>query len=188
MEDQLGLLSDFTPEKRDIYRPNTSSGRLAENFSEIFPNRDVYGHWTPSLSYKHTLDDIQNQFTPAEYYRHTLVTSGKIIRQIFRLEARWKRNFDAFTKAAIKVQSLQRGIVARKAFSDMKDYLVEQYQYREGKRLSIELFNQRNFQQSIDTIDGLPFYTDLAVIKMKCHYRSREYLKCVQAADSILGT
>ena len=46
--------------------------------------------WKPSISYKHTLEDIKNQFTPAEHYRHQLATVGKKIRQIQRLEQRYK--------------------------------------------------------------------------------------------------
>lgn len=187
MEDQLGLLGENTPEKLIPYRPPLSTGRLAQNLSSTDRNRDKFGHWTPSLSYIHTLEDVKNQFTPAEYYRYNLVTSGKIIRQLIRLEARWNKNYDIFVKAAVKVQSLHRGNVGRMHFNQVKDILKEKYLYRETKKTAIKLFEERRFEDVLKIISKLTFYLDLAVIKLKSQYKAQNFRLCISLADEIIG-
>lgn len=187
MEDQLGLLGEETPEKILSYRPPISSGRLAQTLSSGERNRDKFGHWTPSLSYTHTLEDVKNQFTPAEYYRYNLVTSGKIIRQLIRLEARWNKNYDIFVRAAVKVQSLHRGNVGRKHFHQVEDVLKEKYRYRETKKIAIKLFEERRFEEVLKVINKLTFYLDLAVIKLKSQYKAQKFGLCISLADEIIG-
>jgi hypothetical protein len=189
MEDQLGLLGENTPEKIiSPHRPTLSTGRLATSLSSTERNRDKFGHWTPSLSYIHTLEDVKNQFTPAEYYRYNLVTSGKIIRQLIRLEARWNKNYDSFFSAAVKVQSLYRGNVGREHFNQVKDVLKEEYRYRETKKMAIKLFEDRQFQEVLSVINSLTFYLDLAVIRLKSQYKSNNFELCIALADEIIGT
>lgn len=191
MEDQLGRPRTRqtleTPEKPKSYRPPQSNGRLAAKLSASESNRDVFGHWTPALSYQYSLHDIKNQFTPAEHYRHQLVTSGKIIRQLLRLETRWNKNYEAFVKAAIKIQSLHRGNVGRAQFNQVKEVLKENYRHREAKSMAMKLFKQGKFNEISIVVDKLKFYLDLAVIKLKSLYKAKKFSSCVEVANQILG-
>ena len=164
------------------YRPARISDRLPPN--HLPENRN----WAPSVSYKFTLDDIKNQFTPAEYFRHRLATSGFHIRLIQKLELRWSRNLGAFIKAAIKLQSLYRGVQGRRHFERVSVKLKEELKERRIFQSAVSCFKLSKFEDSLRFIDEFgKFNEELAVIRMKSFYRLISYHSCIKAANETIG-
>lgn len=166
-----------------IHRPPVQSGRLDPQY--IAPNS---AEWRPSVSYKHSLQDIKTQLTPSEFFRHRLKTAGKEIRAIQRLETRWNRNFEIFTKAAIKVQALFRGFQGREHFKVIKEDLRIVLSKRRGYAAAKEAFLSQNFELAISVCLSAEYPTeDLLLIQMKSQYRSGLYEDCIKSAEVIVG-
>jgi hypothetical protein len=171
-------------EEFSIYRPPTTSGRLEGTYYQ--PPEEV---WRPSLSYKYRLHDIQNQFTPAEYFRHTLVTEGKYIRIIQKLEKRWLKNIDAFTSSAIRIQALHRGNVGRTYFRSVHAELTVKYRKREALHSALVYFEEHEYLKAIDSLDTItPMPMELLQLKLKSYYKLFEFKNCVAVANEIIGT
>ena len=173
------MIEEFT-----IYRPEQSTGRLEGTYYQGDKK-----YWRPSLSYKHNIRDIRNQFTPAEDFRHTLATSGKYIRMIQRLELRWNRNYEEFTRAATKVQALHRGNVSRIEYDKRKAQLYLEMRRRQANANASACFNNKDFIGAIYEIDMiLPGTVDLLAIKMKAQYRVAKYYECIATSEEIIGS
>jgi hypothetical protein len=172
---------DSWEESFTIYRPKVSSGRLE---LPIYRRKE----WKPSLSYKHSLEDIRSQMTPSEHYRHRLVTSGKEIRMIQRLEFRWNRDINKWSRAATKIAALHRGNVGRAAFLLIKDHLVRMYIQRMARKVATDYFVSSMYNEAIVHIDNqLEQPLDLLEIKLKCCYRLLDFTGAIVLADVILG-
>lgn len=166
-----------------IYRPEKPTGRLEGAY---FQGDQKY--WRPSLSYKHTIDDIRNQFTPAENFRHALATSGKYIRMIQRLEIRWNRNYNAFVHAATKIQSLYRGNVSRAHYELIKQELIVELKRRQAMTAASAFFVAGSYNDAIDEVNrNLPGTTQLLAIKMKAQYRLNLHDECIATSQEIIG-
>lgn len=166
-----------------VYRPPVTSGRLEPTY--IAPNPS---EWRPSVSYKHSLSDVKTQFTPSEFFRHRLKTAGKEIRAIQKLENRWNRNFIAFTKAAIKVQALFRGIQGRENFKVIKEDLRRDLAMRRSLGTAREAFLSDNFDLAIGACRSAEEQIeDLMIIQLKSEYRSKKYRDCIETAKKIVG-
>eukprot|EP01038_Epipyxis_sp_PR26KG_P008435 gene8435-11412_t len=163
-----------------IYRPNVSSGRLEGNYFNYEDNR-----WKPSLSYKYSLNEIQNQLTPAESYRLKLATSGKEIRAIQRLETRIHRSWSKFNAAALKLQSIMRGRWCRWYFLSIKDNLVKQKKYRDAKSQALNFFYSNNFVQVVVVL-SLYSTEDMVLIRMQALYKLKNFRGCIDDANIIL--
>ncbi len=164
-----------------VYRPPKPTGRYESlNYRKK--------EWKPSLSYKHTLEEIRGQMTPSEYYRHRLVTSGVEIRMIQRLEYRWNRQLVKWTKATTRIAARYRGIVGRAYFRSIQEELIRKYNQRMAKKVSSEFFIAGQYQASIDHIEQQEFYpVDLLVIKMKCYYKLSLLDRVISTANYIIG-
>lgn len=168
-----------------VYRPTKPSGRL----DGVYYTEERKKLWTPSVSYKYNIDDIRHQFTPAESYRHTLVTSGRVIRLIQKLEKRWNANFEAFTKAALRIQSLHRGNSSRLEFNRIKAQLYEERHLRQTFAQASSLFIEKNYEGAIAQVLGhIPTTVDLQLIKMKSEYRLERFQECMKTSAHIIGT
>jgi hypothetical protein len=120
-------------DKFEIYRPKVTLKRLdRENQPDI---------WSPTIHYKHSLQGIGEQLTPAEIYRKKLLDLGPESRNLRRLQWRWEKNFEAFTWASLKVQSLFRGHKHRKYFRKIKAELELLKRQRDTKIKVVELFS-----------------------------------------------
>lgn len=163
-----------------VYRPPKPTNRLASlNYRQ--------NEWKPSISYKHTLDEIRNQMTPAEYYRHRLVTSGVEIRMIQRLEYRWNRKLNEWQRAATKIAAVHRGNVGRAYFKSIQEELIRKYNQRMAKKVSSELFLVADYQGAINHIEEQEFYpVDLLVIKLKCYYKLSRLDEVIELASRIV--
>lgn len=141
------------------------------------------------MDYKHKLDDIEGQFTPAEYFRHRLATSGKEIRMIQKLELRWKRNFDLFTKSAIKVQAAYRGMVERRYFNSIKAQLQADLKLKRITVRAVEEFQNEQYATAIQVCHRSDQITvTLLEIEMKSHYRLKNYDFCIKTTNKLIGT
>jgi len=168
----------------EVYRPEKPTGRL----DGIYHTEERKKLWTPSVSYKYNIVDIRNQFTPAESYRHSLVTSGRIIRLIQRLEKRWNANLEGFTKAAVRIQSLHRGNVSRADFNRIKAQLYQDLHQRQTYAQATMLFVGKDYDGAIlQVLSHNPTTTDLQLIKMKSEYRLQQFKDCVQTSTRIIG-
>ena len=167
-----------------IYRPEKPSGRL----DGVYYTEERKKLWTPSVSYKYNIEDIRQQFTPAESYRHSLVTSGRIIRLIQKLEKRWNANFDGFTKAALKIQSLHRGNESRLYFNRIKAQLYEELHQRQTYTQASTMFINKDYDGAIaQVLTHSPTTNGLQLIKMKSEYRSQRFIDCIQTSIHIIG-
>jgi hypothetical protein len=172
----------------EIYRPEKHSDRLElfnEN-GEIIPKDDV---WKPSVSYKVKLSEVKSQFTPAEYFRYRLQTSGKYIRMIQRLEARWKRNYQVWNNATLRIQAAYKGMKSRFYFQTIKDGLFKQLKHRrllEATRTSF--FKERIYEKTIELALTTEYESDeLLTLTMKAHYRLSHYSQCISVANLLLS-
>jgi len=167
-----------------VYRPEKPTGRL----DGVYHTEERKKLWTPSVSYKYNIEDIRNQFTPAESYRHSLVTSGRIIRLIQKLEKRWNANLNGFTKAALRIQSLHRGNVSRTYFNTIKAKLYQDLHQRQTYTKASMLFIDKDFNGAIlQVISHSPTTTDLQLIKMKSEYQLHRFQDCIQTSSHIIG-
>jgi len=107
--------------------------------------------WAPSIHYHLSVEDVRNQMTPAEFYRYQLVTSGKEIRALQRLEWRWMRNYSKFLSATQLVQRVFRGWNGRKYFYSIKRDLEILREQREAQKRALELFEEGEFQLALET-------------------------------------
>jgi hypothetical protein len=175
-------IDDFVP-----YRPEPPSHRLEllDENGNVVP-KDV---WKPSVSYKFALSDVKTQFTPAEYFRYRLVTSGKYIRMIQRLETRWKRNFVAWTKAALTVQAAYKGMKVRRFFHSIKDELMlELRQRRLFEATNIAFTTEKDYQKVIElSLTTEKDSPELVRLRMKSEYRLHYYQQCVASANTLLS-
>lgn len=165
-----------------IYRPPLISHRLEAKFTAPKTNE-----WRPSLSYSHSLQDIQYQFTPAEYYRHQLATSGKYIRMIQRLETRWNRNYEGFTWAAIKVQAAFRGMIGRKYFQSVKQDLLHEYEKKQRYHKAKVYYEQQQYEETIHICtQEVIKYEILYQLQLKAEYCAQQYQACISTSQLIL--
>lgn len=167
----------------EVYRPPKPTGRLDPVYIE--PNEK---EWRPSLSYKHTLNEIKSQYTPSEFFRHRLKTSGKEIRAIQRLELRYSRNLEAFTNAAIKIQALHRGNVGRAYFYMVKDDLARTLARRRSYIMAWEAFQNEELETSLKAcLTAQEHPENLLDIQVRCQYRLHKYEDCIATAMAIIG-
>ena len=169
-------------EKFHIYRPPTHTGRL-EGVHHVNPNV-----WAPSVSYKYSLYDIRDQATPAQALRDAYITLGKEVRIIRRLEARIKRNVDAFVKGAVRVQAAYRGMKRREFFRGIKELLVLQKRQRDAIRKSKEEFQSGSYLGALEAIEKTPTKTiELKVMQSKILYLLSRFDECDVIAREIVG-
>lgn len=167
----------------EVYRPPKPTGRLDPVY--IAPNEK---EWRPSLSYKHTLQDIKSQYTPSEFFRHRLKTSGKEIRAIQRLELRYSRNLEAFTNAAIKIQALHRGNVGRAYFIMVRDDLARDLARRRSYNAAYEAFHVDDLEASLQAcLSAQEHPENLLDIQIRCQYRLEKYEDCIATSMVIIG-
>ncbi len=167
----------------EIYRPPKISNRLEPSLYQAKTDE-----WRPSVDYRFRLDDIEGQFTPAEYFRHRLATSGKEIRMIQKLELRWKRNFELFTKSAIKVQAAYRGMVERRYFNSIKAQLQADLKLKRITARAIEEFYSEQYATAIKVCHSSDQITvPLLEIELKSHYRLKNWDFCIKTSNKLIG-
>lgn len=168
--------------KFDIYRPSKPTGRLE---GEFYQNQAV---WAPSIFYKNSVEGIRDQMTPAQAYRHKLQTTGKEERILRRLEWRWERDYEGFSKAARCVQSAYRGMVARQFISLIREELVSQKEQREAIAASRLNFESGNLNEALKAISGCKTTPiELRVLEAKIYYRQEKFEKCEASAQKVIG-
>jgi hypothetical protein len=179
-----GLVPYNAANNFQIYRPDRISSRLEPTYGS---SKD--DEWRPSLHYGHRLHDIKNQFTPSENYRHQLKTSGAFIRMIQRLEMRWTRRIEEFTKASIDVQRVYRGMMGRRYFIRIKDMYYDDMLRRRYTKPTVAEYEEGNYEKSLDYIAQAPSPIGelLETVKVKCLYRLKNYEDCIQASISLRG-
>ena len=107
---------------------------------------------------------------------------------IQHLEIRMNRHHEAFLKAAVRIQSRQRGIAAREYFKFKKAELQADLRRRQLKAKSTVLFHKGLFEEAIYEIDqNLPSTVTILEIKMKCQYRLKLYDECVETTQQVMG-
>ena len=186
------------------YRPKKPSNKLEEGTY----SKDLQ-KWRPSIHYKYTLVDIQNQLTPAEYYRSRLLDYGKEIRAIQRLEWRMQKNPSGFLRAATLWQSLYRGYKGRQYYRSVKDDLEAKMLQRQTESLVLELLQKQKKaneeaeevrgteigeetfefkQEAIDAIEALSKPTiKLLEMRAKIYYTMKNFPKSETASRELLG-
>jgi tetratricopeptide (TPR) repeat protein len=185
---KMSHLNNYQLKEFEIYRPEKHSDRLElfnEN-GEIIPKEDV---WKPSISYKVKLSEVKSQFTPAEYFKYRLQTSGKYIRMIQRLEARWKRNYTVWNNAALRIQAAYKRMKSRFYFQTIKDGLFKHLKHRrllEAARAAF--FTEKNYEKTIELSLTTEYESEeLLTLSMKSHYRLSHYSECISIANSLLS-
>ena len=111
-------------------------------------NKSPVKAWSPSMSYKLKIHDVGAQPTPAEAYRHKLATTGKEMRVLQRLEWRWERRIEKWTRAATIVKAGYRGMLGRRYFRSIREELEIGKEQRTAKAQAIEAINTMAFVSS----------------------------------------
>ena len=144
--------------------------------------------WKPSVSYKYSLRDITEQYTPAEAYRHQLATAGKELRELQRLEWRWRRDTPLWTKCATLVKAGFRGLKGRRYFNIVKEELKLKLIQRRCYATAIELYYNGQPEEALVTISEVPYMTrELYIIKFKILYIIQKYDECESSIRPYLG-
>ena len=168
--------------KFDIYRPPKPTGRLE---GEYYKNQAV---WAPSIFYQNSIEAIRDQMTPAQAYRHKLQTTGKEQRILRRLEWRWERDYEGFSKAARCVQAAYRGMTARHFISLIREELVLRKEQREAVAASRSHFEAGELNDSMKAILGCRIATiELRVLQAKIYYRQEKFDECATSAQQVIG-
>jgi len=152
------------------------------------PPPELMKVWQPSKSYRYELRDIIGQMTPSEAYRQQLVTAGKEMRMIQRLEMKWKRNFDVWTRAATIVKAGYRGMKGRRYFKTVKEDLQLKLLQRRCKEQAVDAFYKNDSKLALEIIKNVPKMTkELYIIQFKIFYVTEAYSTCVDTILSYLG-
>ena len=166
----------------EIYRPPPSTHKLERIY------HDDPSTWKPSISYKETLDEVIAQKTPAQEYKFKLQNTRAETRVIQKLEQRWNRKLELWTKSATKVKSIYRGFVCRRAFKKEKAALVIRVEQRLARKHALELFAEKKYNNAIDAIDGVKVITlELLILKARIQYCSAMLAECEKTCDTIKG-
>lgn len=145
--------------------------------------------WRPSTNYRYELRDISEQFTPAENYRHKLQTLGREQRDLQRLEWKWSRNFDLWSKNATLIKAVYRGMLGRRYFNKVKAELQLKLAQRRCKEQAIEAYYiQNNSQLALDIIKNVPLMNrELYFIQFKIMYTFTKYKDCINDISNYLS-
>jgi len=109
------------------YRPGKPTNRLeGEHHVDL-------SKWAPSVHYSQNLAEIRNQLTPSEAYKLALQTSGKLARDIQKLEARMRASPLTWARLATRVQAWLRATWARREFVKYRALLMRERDIREAR-------------------------------------------------------
>lgn len=145
--------------------------------------------WAPSISYKQSMRDIEEQYTPAENYRNKLLTTGKEARILQRLEWKWQRDLERWTKAATTVKAGYRGMLGRRKFQAMKEDLVIKFEQRTCKANVLELMIDEQFEPALHEFEAVSVMTiELYIMKLKIFYVKEDMKSCISESLRVLGT
>ena len=152
------------------------------------PPPDLMKVWQPSKSYRYELRDISEQLTPAQDYRQRLVNAGQEMRMIQRLEWKWKRNLELWTRCATIVKAGYRGLLGRRYFKTVQEELKLKLLQRRCKDEAVEAFFKEEFEQALNIIDDVPKMTmELFLLKFKILYIAELYTRCVVTINKFMG-
>lgn len=188
------LFSFFLFPLCDVYRLllQCKGGFMAGNRKVLIKKetRDIpVNVWHPNDSYKLTLQEIREQLTPAGIYRHKLATTGKAERVLRRLEWRWERRLQKWTKAATTVQAGYRGMIGRRYFKTIRIELEIKKAQREAKIAAIEAFKAGDREKTIEILSMVEQMTgELYIVKAKVLYTLGQFEDSIECALAALST
>mmetsp|Transcript_27589 Transcript_27589/g.27812 ORF Transcript_27589/g.27812 Transcript_27589/m.27812 type:complete len:179 (-) Transcript_27589:472-1008(-) len=144
--------------------------------------------WKPKNHYSLTLKEVQEQLTPAEQYRHFLITAGKHERMLQRLEWTWSKNIRKWTRAALLIQSYQRGIFGRVLFETLKPTLVLRKEQRDAKKASKEALEAGDASSALCVVQSVrELDIELLMYEARLGYMLQQYDTSERAARRVLG-
>ena len=145
--------------------------------------------WRPNASYNLTLQQIKEQLTPAGIYRQKLATTGKAERVLRRLEWRWERRLQKWTRSATTVQAGYRGMIGRRYFKSIRNELEIKKAQREAKIAAVEAFKAGDKEKTIEILSTVEQMTgELYIVKAKVLYTTEQFDESIECAKSALST
>jgi len=155
--------------------------------TEAEPGSPLLKTWAPSQNYRYELRDITEQMTPAEAYRHKLITAGKEKRVLQRLEWKWKRHFELWSRSCTLIKAGYRGMLGRREFAKVKEKLALQLAQRRCKEQAVDAYMNGEPQLALDTIEGVPEMTrELFIIKFKILYTTGRHEDSIHSTQMYL--
>lgn len=145
-------------------------------------NKSPTKPWEPNISYKLKIQDVEAQPTPAEAYRHKLATTGKEMRVLQRLEWRWEKRLEKWTRAATIVKAGYRGMLGRRYFRSIREELEVGKEQRTAKASAIAAIRENRKEDAIRIASSVrKMNGELYLILAKVYYTLHRFEECEKA-------
>jgi hypothetical protein len=140
------------------------------------------------FSYQATLKQISEQLTPSDIYRHNLATTGRAERELRRLEWRWERRLEKWTRMATRVKAAYRGMLGRRYFKTIKADLEMKKKQRVAKTEAVQAFKDGDREKTMQILEFVEQMNgELYIVKSKVLYVSERFDESLQAAIHASG-
>ena len=141
--------------------------------------------WKPDDSYKLTLKEIREQKTPSGIYRHVLTTTAAEERFLRRLEWRWERRLEKWTRCASVVKAGFRGMKTRRYVNSIRHNLEVERKQRNAKFEAVAAFSNGEKQEVLDIISTVnEMNGELWIIKAKVYFTMSDLENSFHAAET----
>lgn len=168
--------------KKNNATPGISSGNTSQSPKE----KDK--RWKPDSSYKLSLKEIREQKTPSGLYRHALTTTVAEERFLRRLEWRWERRLEKWTRCASVVKAGYRGWKCRKHLRSIRHKLEMERQQRNAKVEAVAAFARGDRQEVLEIISTVTEMTgELWIVKAKVSFTMSDLASAYHAAEQAVS-
>lgn len=145
--------------------------------------------WSPNVHYKSSLTDINNQLIPSEIFRLNIQTTKKIARRLQHLEFQIQLNYDKCIRAITKIQAVYRGSKVRLQINKIKQSLAIARDKRVANSRANEFIEANDLYSAYSVLASLNNSSiSVLLVQTKLLYSLKEFEKCIEVAESILGT
>lgn len=166
--------------------PQKKKQDLVLDLSPAVKKKDTL--WKPDDSYKLSLKEIREQKTPSGIYRHILTTTVAEERFLRRLEWRWERRLEKWTRCATVVKAGYRGMKTRRYVNSIRHKLEVERKQRNAKYEAVTAFSNGGKQEVLDILSTVKEMNgELWIIKAKVCFTMSDLANSFQAAENAVA-